>query len=137
MNLTGPVSILPLAANHLEQQGAGFIVAISSVAETGGGRATTFTARLREAFQYFMQGLRNRLFRSGVRLITVKPGFADTRMTFGMKGLLFLAPPEKVADGIYRAIRKGRDEVYIPAVWRFVMLLIKAVPESLFKRLNL
>ena len=85
----------------------------------------------------YLQGLRNRLFRSGVRVVTIKPGFVDTSMTFGRPGLFLLASPEAIARGVYKAINSGKDVVYLPWFWRWIMLVIRLVPEGIFKRLRL
>ena len=84
-----------------------------------------------------MQGLRNRLHPEGVHVLTVKPGLIDTPMTaqFG-KGPLW-ATPEAVADDIVRGIKRRRDVVYTPFFWRYIMLVIRIIPESIFKRLKL
>jgi len=72
-----------------------------------------------------------------VKVITVKPGFVDTRMTYGRSGLFLVASPEKVAKGIYRAIVKGEAVVYVPWFWRPIMLLVRSIPEAIFKRLRM
>jgi short-subunit dehydrogenase len=72
-----------------------------------------------------------------VRVLTVKPGFVDTGMTYGMKGLFLVASPERVARSILRALRRRRNVVYVPWFWRWIMALIRAIPEPLFKRLKL
>ncbi len=136
-NFVGPASILTLIADHLEQQESGFIAGISSVAGDRGRQSNYVYGASKGALSLFLQGLRNRLQQSGVKVITVKPGFVDTRMTFGKKGLLFLTSPEKIGVGIHRAIGERRDVVYLPFVWFPIMLFIKAIPEKLFKKLKL
>lgn len=86
----------------------------------------------------FLQGLRNRLDRKGVTVLTIKPGFVDTPMTaqFEKKGLLW-AQPESVAKGIVRAVKQRRDVVYLPSIWFWIMLIICHIPEAIFKRLSL
>jgi short-subunit dehydrogenase len=69
--------------------------------------------------------------------MTVKPGFVDTAMTYGMPGLFLVAPPAYVGEQIVRALEKGRDVAYIPWFWRYIMLVLKLLPESIFKRLKL
>jgi short-subunit dehydrogenase len=70
-------------------------------------------------------------------VITVKPGFVDTRMTYGRPGLFLLASPESVAQGIFRAIVKGKSVVYLPWFWRPIMLIVRSIPEAIFKRLRM
>jgi hypothetical protein len=84
-----------------------------------------------------MQGLRNRLHRTGVHVLTIKPGLVDTPMTAGLRKGLLWAKPDAVAVGIYEAIRKKRDVVYLPKFWRLIMWLLRAIPEPIFKRLRL
>ena len=84
-----------------------------------------------------MQGLRNRLFASGVRVITIKPGFVDTAMTFGLPGLFLVASPQAIGERIVRTLDKSADVVYLPWFWRYIMLIIQHIPEPIFKRLKL
>jgi short-subunit dehydrogenase len=86
----------------------------------------------------FAQGLRNRLAKSNVDVVTIKPGFVDTPMTaeFDKSGLLW-AKPEQIAAGIIKAMQKGKGEVYLPWFWWGIMLIIKHIPEAIFKRLSL
>jgi len=81
--------------------------------------------------------LRARLFRAGVRVLTVKPGFVDTPMTFGRPKLFLVATPEEVGERIVRAALRGNDVLYVPWFWRFVMLAIRLTPERIRKRLNM
>ena len=85
----------------------------------------------------FLQGLRNRLARKGVQVLTIKPGFVDTPMTAAFpKGPLW-ARPEAIARGIVKAVERGADEVYLPGFWRLIMLIIRHVPERVFKKMSL
>jgi len=136
-NLIGPVSILSLLANHFEEKRGGFLCALSSVAGDRGRQSNYVYGSAKAGLSIFLQGLRNRLFRSGVRVITIKPGFVDTAMTFGRPGMFLVASPESVAARIVKAILKGEDLVYAPAFWRPVMLLIRLIPERVFKRMRL
>jgi short-subunit dehydrogenase len=137
INFTSCVSILHIAANDMEQRGKGFICAISSVAGDRGRQSNYVYGSAKGALSIFLQGLRNRLAKSGVSVLTVKPGFVDTRMTFGQKGLFLVAKPEKVATDIIRAIEKKKNVLYTPFFWRWIMLIIKMIPESVFKKLSL
>jgi len=83
-----------------------------------------------------MQGLRNRLYRSGVTVITIKPGFVDTPMTADFRNGKLWASSEKISDGIYRAIKRKRDVVYLPWFWNLIMLIIRLIPERFFKTLR-
>jgi short-subunit dehydrogenase len=84
----------------------------------------------------FLQGLRNRLYHAGVAVVTIKPGFVDTPMTAHLPKTPLFAAPEAVAAGVVRAMGEGRDVVYLPFFWRFILLAIRLLPEALFKRLK-
>jgi short-subunit dehydrogenase len=135
-NLTGAASILGLLANHFEAKRRGFLCAISSVAGDRGRQSNYVYGAAKAGLTVFLQGLRNRLFRSGVRVITIKPGFVDTGMTYGRPGMFLVASPERAARRIVKAILRGSDQSYVPAFWRPVMFLIRSIPERLGKRLS-
>ena len=136
-NFTGCVSSLNILANHFELRRTGFICAISSVAGDRGRQSNYLYGAAKAGLSVYLQGLRNRLFPAGVKVITVKPGFVDTRMTYGRPGLFLLASPESVAQGIFRAIVKGKSVVYLPWFWRPIMLIVRSIPETIFKRLKM
>jgi len=135
-NFTGCVSALNILASHFELRRAGFVCAISSVAGDRGRQSNYLYGAAKAGLSTYLQGLRNRLFHAHVKVITVKPGFVDTRMTYGHPGLFLVASPESVAKGIYKAIAKGKDVAYLPGFWRFIMLLVQSIPEAIFKRLR-
>ncbi len=136
-NFTGCVSALNILANHFELRRTGFICAISSVAGDRGRQSNYLYGAAKAGLSVYLQGLRNRLFPAGVKVITVKPGFVDTRMTYGRPGLFLLASPESVAQGIFRAVVKGKSVVYLPWFWRPIMLMVRSIPETVFKRLKM
>ena len=135
-NFSGCVSALNMLANHFESKRRGFICAISSVAGDRGRQSNYLYGAAKAGLSAYLEGLRNRLFHSHVKVITVKPGFVDTHMTYGRPGLFLLASPESVAKGIFRAIAKGTDVVYLPWFWRFIMMVVRSIPEAIFKRLR-
>ena len=135
-NLTGCVSALNILANHFESRRAGFICALSSVAGDRGRQSNYLYGAAKAGLSAYLQGLRNRLFHAHVKVITVKPGFVDTNMTYGRPGLFLVASPESVAKGIFRAIAQGKDVVYLPWFWRAIMLIVWSIPEAIFKRLR-
>jgi hypothetical protein len=137
-NYVGPALILGELANRMEKRGGGTIIGISSVAGERGRASNYIYGSAKAGFSAFLSGLRNRLFRKGVRVITVKPGFVATRMTEGMalpKALT--ARPEEVGAAVVQAERHRRDVVYVRPIWRLIMLVIRLLPEGLFKRLSL
>jgi decaprenylphospho-beta-D-erythro-pentofuranosid-2-ulose 2-reductase len=136
-NFAACVSLLEGVASRLEQRGRGFICALSSVAGERGRQSNYLYGSAKGGLTIYLQGLRNRLFHSGVHVVTILPGFVDTPMTFGRPGMFLVASPETVARGICRAIRKKKNVAYLPAWWRIVMFMIRNVPETVFKRLRL
>ena len=136
-NLFSVVSLLTLVANYMEQQHEGLIAVISSVAGDRGRKSNYTYGASKAAVSAFLQGLRNRLQAVGVHVVTIKPGYVDTPMTarFADKNFLY-AQPAKIAKGIRRAIDRKRNVVYLPSFWRPIMFVARALPESVFKRLN-
>jgi short-subunit dehydrogenase len=137
INYTSAAMLLDLVANHFEPRGEGFICGISSVAGDRGRQSNYLYGSAKAGLTTYLQGLRNRLTKAGVPVITVKPGFVDTAMTFGMPGMFLVATPEKVADDIVRAIDKGKATIYTPWFWWGIMTIIKNIPESMFRRMKL
>lgn len=135
-NFTGCVSALNILANHFVARRAGFISVLSSVAGDRGRQSNYLYGAAKAGLSTYLQGLRNRLFHSGVKVITVKPGFVDTRMTYGHPGLFLVASPEKAARSIFKATVSGKDEAYVPWFWRYVMLAVRSIPETVFKRMH-
>jgi len=136
-NLLSILSLLTIIANQFEEQKKGSIAVISSVAGDRGRQSNYVYGAAKGALSLFLQGLRNRLQPAGVSVVTIKPGFVDTPMTAHMKkGLLFVGP-EVIAKGIYQAIEKKKDVVYLPWFWVIIMAVIKAIPEFIFKKLKL
>ncbi len=131
------ISLLAAFAGRFEAQGHGQIVVISSVAGDRGRQSNYVYGAAKAAVSAYLQGLRNRLNKSGVQVLTVKPGFVDTPMTAHLpKGALW-AQPEQIAAGIMNGLEKGSDELYLPGFWRLIMLAIKSIPERIFKKLSL
>ncbi len=136
-NYTGAVSVLSHCADYFSKKRSGFIIGISSVAGDRGRQSNYVYGSAKAGLSIYLQGLRNRLFPDGVRVITVKPGFVDTAMTFGLPGLFLVESPQYVAARIYEALIKSRDIIYVPWFWKYIMQIIRIVPETIFKRLKL
>lgn len=132
------ISLLTLLANRLEAQKSGTIAVISSVAGDRGRQSNYVYGSAKKLVSTFLQGLRNRLYPSGVNVIDIKPGFVDTPMTAEFdKGALW-AQPDDIAKSIIKAINKGKDgTLYTPWFWAGIMLIIRSIPEIIFKRLKL
>ena len=137
INCLSVISICTHAANLFEAKGSGCIAVISSVAGDRGRQSNYVYGTAKGALSIFLQGLRNRLDRKGVHVLTIKPGFVDTPMTKDFKKGLLWVGPETIAKGIVRAIDKRKDVVYLPFFWRYIMLIIKLIPERIFKKLSL
>ncbi len=136
-NFLSVVSLLTLIANKVEKETGRGIVVVSSVAGDRGRQSNYIYGTAKGALTIFLQGLRNRLYRSNCSVTTMKPGFIDTPMTRDFdKGLLWVKP-EKVAQDIYKAASRRKDEVYTPGFWRLIMFIINNIPEIIFKRLSL
>lgn len=137
-NYEGPASILALLANRFEQRASGTLVGISSVAGER-GRATNYVyGSAKAAFTAFLSGLRNRLAKRGVHVVTVLPGFVATKMTEGMDlPAALTANPKEVAVAIERAVLRKRNIVYVRPVWQLIMLIIRNIPERFFKLMKI
>jgi short-subunit dehydrogenase len=137
VNFTATIALLTLLANRFEAARHGCIAVITSVAGDRGRQSNYVYGSAKGGVDRFLEGLRNRLFRSGVVVITIKPGFVDTPMTAGVAKNGLFASPRRVGRAIYRAIEARRNVVYIPWFWRPIMFLVTALPESIFQRLRL
>lgn len=127
-----------LFAERMAQKNAGSVVLISSPAGDRGRQSNYFYGASKAAVTVFASGLRNRMAKKGVQVLTVKPGFVDTPMTAGMdKSGPLWAQPEQIAQYIERGIQKKCDVIYAPWFWQYIMLIIRHIPEKIFKRLSL
>jgi decaprenylphospho-beta-D-erythro-pentofuranosid-2-ulose 2-reductase len=137
-NYLAPALFLGEIANRMAARGSGTIIGISSVAGDRGRASNYLYGSAKAAFTAFLSGLRNRLVASGVHVVTVKPGFVNTRMTQGMKlPPLLTAQPDEVGAAVLRAETRGSDVVYVRAIWWPIMTIIGLLPERLFKRMTL
>jgi len=138
VNFTGCVSLLNLIANDFEKQRNGFIVGISSVAGDRGRKVNYIYGSAKAGFSAYLSGLRNRLLPSNVYVLTVKPGFVNTKMTAGLNlPAKLTAEPEAVAKDIFCAQQKRKDVLYTKGIWKFIMLIIKHIPEHMFKKMSI
>lgn len=136
-NFLSPVSLITWLANYFEAKGSGILAVISSVAGDRGRKSNYVYGSSKAALNTFLDGVRNRVDRHGVHVLTIKPGFVATPMTASIpKNKLFASPPQ-VARGILSAVENRRDIAYVPRFWWPIMTIIKAVPERIFKGLNL
>jgi decaprenylphospho-beta-D-erythro-pentofuranosid-2-ulose 2-reductase len=136
-NGVSTIVLLTHVAQLFEQRRAGTIAVISSVAGDRGRQSNYVYGSAKALVTAFLSGLRQRLSKSGVSVITIKPGFVDTPMTAAFpKGPLW-AKPDKVAALIVRALDRSTPVVYVPGFWRWIMLIIRLIPEKIFQRLKL
>lgn len=136
-NAISAISLLTHLANRFEKQGTGTIAVISSVAGDRGRASNYAYGSAKAMVTAFTSGLRQRLYKSGVSVVTIKPGFVDTPMTAEFKKGLLWVKPEKVAKGVVVACDKKNGEVYVPGFWQGIMLIIRFIPEVVFKRVVL
>lgn len=138
-NFVSAVSLLTRLANNLESRGSGSLTVVSSVAGDRGRKSNYVYGTAKGALSLFCQGLRNRLAHSGVQVLTVKPGFIDTPMTAAIekKPALLWASADQVAGDIVRAQKRGKDVIYSRWFWRYILLIIRLIPERIFKKLSL
>ena len=137
-NYTGIISLFNIIANDFEQRRSGFMIGISSVAGDRGRKSNYIYGSAKAALTTYLSGLRNRLYDAQVNVLTVKPGFVATSMTAGMDlPEKLTAQPEEVAEDIFRAQQKGKDVLYTKWMWRYVMMIIKMIPEWKFKGMSI
>jgi short-subunit dehydrogenase len=136
-NGTSTIALLTLIANRMQTAGRGSIAVISSVAGDRGRASNYLYGSAKAAVSAFLSGLRQRMAKHGVAVITIKPGFVDTPMTREFKKGALWAKPEAIAEGIISAVDKGRAVAYLPWFWFGIMTIIRCIPEFLFKRLSL
>lgn len=137
-NYTGVVSLLNIIAEDFEARRSGFIVGISSVAGERGRKSNYIYGSAKAGLTQYLSGLRNRLYPAKVHVLTVKPGFVSTKMTAGMAlPARLTAQPDEVAKDIYKAQQKNKNLLYTKWIWRWVMFVIRAIPEGQFKKMSL
>lgn len=137
-NYLGPAMVLEAAAKTLDRHGGGVVVGVSSVAGDRGRAGNYVYGSAKAGLSAYLSGLRARLHGTKVRVVTVKPGFVNTRMTEGMdlpKALT--AQPGEVARAVMDAVQNGRDVVYVRPIWKLIMTIIRVLPEPVFKRMRI
>jgi decaprenylphospho-beta-D-erythro-pentofuranosid-2-ulose 2-reductase len=138
VNATSTIVFLTELAGRMETAGSGVIAVISSVAGDRGRASNHLYGAAKAAVSAFCEGLRGRLWRHGVHVLTIKPGFVDTPMTRGLPlPRPLVASPERVAAAIADAVARRRDTLYTPWFWALIMFVIRSIPARIFKRLKL
>ena len=136
-NLLGNMSLLNIIANDFEERGNGFIIGLSSVAGDRGRQKNYFYGASKAGFTTYLSGLRNRLYKKNIQVLTVKPGFINTKMTKDLKlPKLLTAEPYDVASDIVKAEIKNKQIIYTKRIWKIIMFIVNAIPEKIFKKMN-
>lgn len=136
-NAISVLSLLTHLANYFEIKQSGTIAVISSVAGDRGRQSNYVYGAAKGTISLFMQGLRQRLQKSGVHVLTIKPGFVDTPMTRNFKKGALWSTAEAAAQSIHKAVARNRNVQYVPFFWLGIMTIIRLIPEGIFKRLRL
>jgi decaprenylphospho-beta-D-erythro-pentofuranosid-2-ulose 2-reductase len=136
-NFLSAVSLSTWLGNYFEERNDGVLAVISSVAGDRGRKSNYIYGASKGALNIFLEGLRNRVDRAGVHVLTIRPGFVSTPMTAHLKQNALFANPNQIADGILHAIAFHKDVVYLPGIWRPIMFLIRNIPEAIFKKMNM
>jgi decaprenylphospho-beta-D-erythro-pentofuranosid-2-ulose 2-reductase len=136
-NFISTVSLLTWLGNFFQAQRGGTLAVISSVAGDRGRKSNYVYGASKGALNIFLEGLRNRIDRDGVQVLTIKPGFVATPMTAHVEHNALFASPDQVARGILKAIEQRRDVAYVPWFWAWIMLLVRAIPGFRFKKMNM
>lgn len=137
VNFTSPVSILDRAAEYFSIRREGWICVVTSVAGDRGRASNHHYGSSKAGLSAYLSGLRVRMARVNVSVTDVRPGMIDTKLTYGRPGLVLVADPRRVARDVTRAIRAGRAVVYTPRIWQLIMLVIRSIPERVFRKLSL
>lgn len=137
LNGTATIALAASIARRLEKQGSGTLAVISSVAGDRGRASNYLYGAAKAAVSTYLSGLRQHLNARGINVLTIKPGFVDTPMTAAFRKGPLWAKPEQVARGIVRAIDQRRSVAYLPAFWYGIMLVIRNIPEFVFRRIRL
>ena len=132
-NFLSPVSLVTWLANYFEAERRGTIAVVSSVAGDRGRKSNYVYGASKGGLSIFLDGVRNRIDRAGVQVLTIKPGFVATPMTAHLKKNALFAEPSRVGKDIVRAIEKRKDVVYTPPFWGLIMLVVRSVPAADFQ----
>jgi short-subunit dehydrogenase len=136
-NFLSAVSLIGWLANSMEARQSGTIAVLSSVAGDRGRKSNYIYGASKGGLNVFLDGVRNRVDRAGVQVLTIKPGFVATPMTAHLPPGPLFAQPAAVARDILQAVEKRRDVLYTPSFWRLIMLIVRNIPGRIFKKLNM
>lgn len=138
INFAKLVPVLNFFAEKMERQRSGTLIVLSSVAGERGRQSNFIYGSAKAGLTAYLSGLRNYLFPKKVHVITVKPGFMETKMTEGLQlNPKLTATPKQAANSIYKAYKSRKNVAYVLPVWEIIMLIIRNIPEFIFKKLKL
>ncbi|HSN61543.1 MAG TPA: SDR family oxidoreductase [Ferruginibacter sp.] len=137
-NYTGAVSILNSISSQYKLKREGCIIGISSVAGDRGRSSNYIYGSAKAGFTAYLSGLRNEMHHNNVSVISILPGFISSKMTahLTLPGML-TSTPDEVASRIYSSFKNKKNIVYVKWYWRWIMLIIKLIPEGIFKKLKM
>lgn len=136
-NAIGTISVLTHIANKLEVLKSGTIAVVTSVAGDRGRKSNYIYGASKGMVSIYLQGLRNRLYNSGINVLDIKPGFVDTPMTADFKKGVLWVKPDVIARCIVKGVDKNKNQVYAPFFWKIIMTIICSIPENVFKRMSM
>lgn len=138
INFVSPALLCDLLAARFEAAKAGTLAVITSVAGGRGRQSNYVYGAAKGGLQLYLEGLRHRLSRVGVKVLDIRPGFVATRMTVHLpQGGPLWATPERVAADMDKAVRRGSAVLYTPWFWRFILMIVQALPRPIFHRTKL
>lgn len=138
INYSKLIPVLNFFAEKMERKRFGTMIVLSSVAGERGRQSNFIYGSAKAGLTAYLSGLRNYLFSKKVHVLTVKPGFMETKMTEGLPlNPALTAKPKQAAETIYKAYKNKKNVVYVLPIWRLIMLIIRNIPEFIFKKLKL
>lgn len=135
-NYTGAVTTLLHVANRMKEQGHGTIIVLSSVAGERARRSNFVYGSSKAGLDAFAQGLGDALAPSGIRVIVVRPGFVHTSMTEGKEAAPLATTPDNVAEAVSGALASGKETVWVPSTFRYLMMAFRHLPRAVWRRVS-
>ena len=136
VNFLNPVLIINKIVPKIIEDADSFVVVLASVAGLRGRKKNLYYSSSKSGLIAYLSGLRQKLAEKKINVVTVIPGYMKTRQ-FNLKAPSFLiASPKKASDIICNAIYSKKEIVYINFIWKIIMLVVRLLPEKIFKKLN-
>jgi short-subunit dehydrogenase len=135
-DFTNTVLFCEHARQRLLARGGGTLCVFSSVAGERGRKPVALYGAAKAGLSRYLEALDHRYRAQGLRTVCVKPGFVRTSMTDGLPAPPFAGDPEGVAPRVLRAVERGQPVVYVPPMWRWVMLVIRSLPRAVMRRVQ-